>query len=108
MAREWQVPHSTLTRDWSSKDLRLAIADLIARDDTGPCGHPHSISTQPGAIDRYQVQTDLVCGACARLEEHRKAHPELPPGTLERVVDVTAAKPGQTEPEPDAFGPTFD
>ena len=109
MAREWQVPHSTLVRDWTGKDLRLAMADLIARDDIGECGQPHSLSTQPGAIDRYRVETDRVCGACARLAEHRKAHPDLPPGTLERLIDVTAGTDSHRGAGEDtAFGPTFD
>ena len=104
MAREFQVPHSTLVRDWTSRDLQLAVAALLIRDDTGPCGQPHSISTLPGARDRYRVDTSTVCGACAAQEEHRAAHDALPPGSLIKVLDISAGDPD----EETAFGPQFD
>src|SRR5205085_10983245 len=65
VAREWKVPHSTLIRDWTSRDLSLAMADLLARDDIGPCGHPHSESTKPERSEEHtselQSQSNLVC-----------------------------------------------
>ena len=108
VAREYQVPHSTLTLSWSARDLQLAIAQLLARDDVGPCGQPHSLTTLPGAGDRFTVDTSLVCGACAVLEDHDRSHQRDPlkPGTQVRLIDVTAPTPG--DDEPDAFGPQFD
>ena len=106
LAREFQVPHSTLIRDWSAKDLALHVADLLVRDDIGECGQPHAVSTQPGASDRYQVVAATVCGACAVLAEHRKAHPEPPPGQMLRVIDITAAEGADAEGT--AFGPVFE
>ena len=104
VAREWQVPHSTIVRDWTSRDLSLAMAALLAKDDIGPCGHPHSLTTQPGAKDHFKVATE-VCGACARLDEHRTMHEsDRVPGTLVRVIDITAGDPD----EQTAFGPEFD
>lgn len=100
------MPHSALS-SWSSKDLQLHIADLIVRDDLGRCGHPHSVSTAPGAVDRYEVKADRVCGACARLDEYEKAHEGHGPGVLLRVVDLVAEQEA-AESGPDEFGPTFD
>lgn len=106
MAREWKVPHSTLIRDWTSRDLSLAMADLLARDDIGPCGHPHSVTTQPGAIDHYKVDDSLVCGACARRAEYDAStdHSDAKPGVQLRVIDISAGDPD----EETAFGPTYD
>lgn len=106
VAREWQVPHSVLSRDWTSRDVQLAIAHLLERDDVGPCGHPHSKSTLPGSTDRYQVDASKVCAACAVIEKHRRDHDgQTPPGALLRVVDVTDGPAG--DPEGSEFGPVF-
>jgi hypothetical protein len=109
VAREWQVPYSTLVRDWTAKDLELATAYLLDRDDVGPCGHPHSVSTRPENADRYVIDEERTCAACAALERHRAQQqrdndtPE--PGVLTVVLD----KHGPHDPHDDtAFGPTFD
>lgn len=105
VAKVWQVPHSTLTREWSSRDLSLAIASLLAADDVGPCGHPHSVTTRPENIDRYAVRDDKVCGACRAEQAHRASHDDLGHGVLLQVVDLQ-------DPEHDddftEFGPVFE
>ncbi|NUP03541.1 MAG: hypothetical protein HOW59_37025 [Nonomuraea sp.] len=98
------MPHSTLIRDWTSRDLSLAMADLLARDDIGPCGHPHSVTTKPGAADRYKVDDSAVCGACAQIEKHRAHDGDPKPGALLRVVDISGGDPD----EETEFGPVFD
>lgn len=105
MAREWKVPHSTLIREWTSRDLSLAMADLLARDDVGRCGHPHSESTKPENHDRYEVRADVVCGACRAHAQYVSSHDDVPPGVLLRVVDMRDGVSGE---EDTAFGPQFD
>jgi len=105
VAREWKVPHSTLIRDWTSRDLSLAMADLLARDDIGPCGHPHSESTKPESEDRYEVRDDVVCGACRAHKQYLDSHEESAPGVLIRVVDL---RDPEHDDEHTEFGPQFD
>ncbi|HEY1175511.1 MAG TPA: hypothetical protein VGF17_05090 [Phytomonospora sp.] len=99
------MPHSTLIRDWTSRDLSLAMADLLARDDIGPCGHPHSITTRPENEDRYAVKADVVCGGCKALAKHQASNDDHAPGALVQVVDLK--DPAHDEEHTD-FGPVFD
>lgn len=100
------MPHSTLTRDWTSRDLSLAMADLLARDDIGPCGHPHSETTRPENAERYTVDDSLVCAACAVHAKHERDHEgQRPPGQILRVLDRPARVP---DAEGTEFGPVFE
>ena len=100
------MPHSTLMRDWTSRDLSLAMADLLAKDDIGPCGHPHAETTKPENTDRYDVHDDLVCAACRRLAEYQADQGnDAKPGVLLRVVDL---RDPAHDDEETAFGPQFD
>lgn len=86
VAREWRVPYSALG-SWTAKDVALSVAYLAALDDIGPCGHPHSKSTQPGYADDWQVTADEVCETCAKLEDFRRVE-EPEPGAVVRLRSV--------------------
>lgn len=89
VARAWQVRPSEL-RNWSNEDRTQAAALLLTEADIGPCGYPHSTTTDPDLDGWFEVDPGAVCAVCAAMDRYRKDHADggSEPGQLLVVRDL--------------------
>lgn len=76
--------------DWTARDRGLAEALLQYEDGLHSCGHPLSRSAHPDMDGYYEVDTEVVCYACAAQASWEKDNKpdDRPPGQVVRVLDT--------------------